>query len=524
MIRSHYLLVASLLAASLLVGCSSNNDDENMQDNGGGTPPPPAPVRGTLTQSPPTRLASLSTADLLGKLAGSDAVKEIVTLVGDPSCTVDVHSLQYNTVGGASEATVASAALMVPSGSSAECQGSRPILLYAHGTSTDRAYNIADLNNSENAEGLLIAATFAAHGYIVVAPNYAGYDTSTLPYHPYLNADQSSKDMIDALAAARSALPTSFVPGTTASDKLFITGYSQGGHVAMATHAAMQAAGSAVTASAPLSGPYALAAFGDALFYGQVNDNAPVVVTMTIVSYQHAYGNIYASTTDVFEAKYATGVDTLLPSTLPRSTLYDQGKLPRQQLFSSTPPSDTFAAYTPPTTPAAFASLFARGFGTDNLVTNAYRLAYLNDAQANPDGGFPTTTSGIPAAAPATGFRKALRANDLRNWTPTSPLLLCAGNADPTVFYLNTQLLQGYWASTGANPPVTILDIDSSKTDGDPYADLKTGFATFKDLIAAAAVAAGASDGGAQAVADAYHATLVAPFCLAAARSKFDSL
>ena len=26
---------------------------------------------------------------------------------------------------------------------------------------------------------------FAAQGYIVVAPNYAGYDISTLGYHPY---------------------------------------------------------------------------------------------------------------------------------------------------------------------------------------------------------------------------------------------------------------------------------------------------------------------------------------------------
>jgi hypothetical protein len=53
---------------------------------------------------------------------------------------------------------------------------------------------------------------FAAEGYIVVAPNYVGYDTSTLGYHPYLNADQQSKDMIDALTAARSALPTADAP------------------------------------------------------------------------------------------------------------------------------------------------------------------------------------------------------------------------------------------------------------------------------------------------------------------------
>ena len=164
---------------------------------------------------------------------------------------------------------------MVPNDSASQCQGARPIVLYAHGTNADRAFNIADLQTADNGEGLLMAAVFAAEGYIVVAPNYVGYDTSTLGYHPYLNGDQQSKDMIDALAAARSALPAANAPGTTDSGQLFVTGYSQGGYVAMATHRALQEAGQTVTASAPMSGPYALSAFGDAIFQGQVTGGAP---------------------------------------------------------------------------------------------------------------------------------------------------------------------------------------------------------------------------------------------------------
>ena len=114
---------------------------------------------------------------------------------------------------------------------------------------------MANIGDGANTEGVMLAALFASRGYIVVAPNYVGYGTSTLGYHPYLNADQQSKDMIDALAAARSALPVASESSTTASAKLFITGYSQGGYVAMATHRAMQAAGVAVTAAATLSGP-----------------------------------------------------------------------------------------------------------------------------------------------------------------------------------------------------------------------------------------------------------------------------
>src|SRR5205823_9505842 len=87
---------------------------------------------------------------------------------------------------------------------------------------------------------------------------------------------------------------------------------------------------------------------------------------------------------------------------------------------------------TPATTPANLAAVFALGLGPDNLVTNNYRLSYLRDAQANPDGGFPNTSTGLPAANPGITLRQALKTNDLRDWSPTSPVLLCAGNEDPT--------------------------------------------------------------------------------------------
>ena len=74
----------------------------------------------------------------------------------------------------------------MPSGSASGCQGPRPIVEYAHGTSPNKNYDIAQLSGSNaNSEGLILAAVFAAEGYIVVAPNYAGYDTSSLNYHPY---------------------------------------------------------------------------------------------------------------------------------------------------------------------------------------------------------------------------------------------------------------------------------------------------------------------------------------------------
>src|SRR5215813_5905763 len=178
--------------------------------------------------------------------------------------------------------TTASGALMVPTGGASNCVGTLPIVLYAHGTNPNKNFNIAQISTSDNGEGLILAAVFAAQGYIVVAPNYTGYDTSTLAYHPYLIASAQANDMMDALAAAKSALPVSTAKNVTSNGKVFVTGYSQGGYVAMATHAAMQAAATPPTASAPMSGPYALSAFGDAIFKGEVPGRAPLNMTFII--------------------------------------------------------------------------------------------------------------------------------------------------------------------------------------------------------------------------------------------------
>jgi hypothetical protein len=503
----------SFLAALLLAACGGGGGLGNS-DSG----IPAAPPRGTLLQNPLQLLSTLTASSLLLEL-NLAVNQQLLSLSGAPVCDILIYDISYETVGGANEATTASAALLIPTGFGANCTGARPMVLYAHGTTTDRAFNMANLQNTET---LSLAALFASKGYIVVAPNYAGYDTSTLPYHPYLIADQQSKDMIDALAAARTALPLASAALTKDNGQLFITGYSQGGYVAMATHRAMQAAGMNVTAAAPMSGPYSLAAFVDAVFYGEVNGGATVSSTLLLTAYQKAYGNIYANPTDVFEDQYATGIDSLLPSTTPRSQLYAQGKLPEFALFSSTPPDPAFAADTPPTTPANLAEVFALGFATGNLLKNSYRLSYLQDAQANPDGGFPSITTGVAAATPGLPWRQALQMNDLRNWVPTAPVLLCGGDVDPLVFWLNTELMQNYWASHApASASISVLDLESAASSNDPYADLKKDFAIQKALVAANAIAQGATDGGALAVAEAYHTILVAPFCFAAVKTFF---
>jgi hypothetical protein len=73
-----------------------------------------------------------------------------------------------------------------------------------------------------------------------------------------------------------------------------------------------------------------------------------------------------------------------------------------------------------------------------------------------------------------------------------------------------------------AGAALTVLDVDSAAASADPYATLKNAFAAAKAFVGASAVAGGATDGGANAVLQAYHAGLVPPACPSAVKSFFD--
>ena len=189
--------LSAALGAALLCACGSSSQTSAVS---------PSTAHGTLAVNPPFRIASLNAATFQAELGATSIGAQLLQIAGTPACGVDFYYVKFWTVGGAGETTESSGALMVPTGAAPACSGPRPIVLYAHGTNTDKTLNIADITNTSNTEGVLIAAMFAAQGYIVVAPNYAGYDISTLGYHPFLNAEQQSGEMIDILAAARTAL------------------------------------------------------------------------------------------------------------------------------------------------------------------------------------------------------------------------------------------------------------------------------------------------------------------------------
>jgi len=382
--------------------------------------------------------ASSADANTLFAIAGT--VAGTGAAVGDEPCQVKLHKMAYDTVGGAGEATTSSGAVMVPYGTNPACNGPRPVVLYAHGTSADRDFDfskiISDPSNGANGDGAIILAMYAAQGYIVVAPNYAGYSDSALSYHPFLDKVQQSTEMVDALSHFRTHAATI---GADASSKLFVSGLSAGGHVAMATHEALEARGETVTASLPISGPYAMLDFIDTLVAGYVNAGSTLFAPMYFTAAQKRE-NIYSDPSEIYSAMFADDAENSLPRPGGFVEAVVAGSLPQSALFN-------IDSKPTPVSPAPpLNAVNDAGYGNPFLVADSFRNAYLVDAATNGD-------------VPQNSLRVALQNDDLRtDWSPASPVFMCGSAVDLTVYYTNSIKMAAHLDS----PLVTNLELGST--------------------------------------------------------------
>ena len=532
----------SVWLASTLAACGSDNDSAT-------TPPAKTGVAslptGNLIKDPLTT-KNLTPIALTQLFSTTDP--DFSQVAATPKCGVRVEYMQYDTVDVKGNKTDATGAVFIPTGTDASCSGNRPIVLNAHGTATTKAYNFAEVGNANNEAGpaaTLLAALFAGQGYVVISPNYAGYDKSSLAYHPYLNAQQQSHEMADALKAGREVIRrTGSATNVADNGKLFVTGYSQGGYVTMATTRYLETLKEPVTAALPISGPYAMEAFGDVVFGGKVMLGATFFVPLMARNYQEQYGNIYAKPSDMFAPANADEIPSLLPSaSMTDMQLVLSGKLPASAMFQKAPTGNSTLDALSPSDPA-----FSFGFdATQYLVKTDYRLEYLADAQKNVDWAVPylqgyTNYNPVPATLPEHPLRKALKANDLRGYLPTMPVIMCGGNQDPMVFFdVNTSLMKTLWDTDTNKTSATklgIIDIDvtnratrqkpvyqtlgfdtvNNNSIQSQSEKMQAGFASKVQNIAANAAANGGNPS--QAVAMQYHG-LVTPYCMGVAQTLF---
>ena len=385
--NSFKLLSVAVAATLFLAGCGGSSE----------------PDRGSLIDTPAT-ITTLTAA----QIDASTAASGLQGLSGKAKCDVKVVTLNYNTIGPASEETNSSGVMLVPTGA---CTGAAALVAYAKGTDVQKPRTLA---NPQDSETFLLIAMYAVQGYAVVATDYLGFAKSNFGYHPYLHADSEASSVIDSIRAARNAAGT---VGANLSGKVMLTGYSQGGHSSMAAQRngeRDEAAELNIVAGAHLAGPYNLSG---SFKLTQAIAGYQFFVPYLVTSWQRVYGNVYTDVNAVFKAPYASWIENLLPSpTLTYTTLVTTGKLPG-----------------------------ANGETPNQARDALFQPAFIADVQTNNNNALYLTA----------------KKNDLLGWTPKAKVLLCGGAGDPTVPpAVHRDVMMADFTARGVTN-VTSVDVDA---------------------------------------------------------------
>jgi Secretory lipase len=382
--RSIVTSVATTLSLSLaLTGCGGGDPAE-------GPPPPDTDTRGVIVST--EEIKSYSREELAAILAQIGLPE-----IGEPTHGIHIHRILYRTPDVGGELTTTSGLLVVPDG-----EGPFPVLSDQHGTQVLKRLTITEPFTQTEMGG--VALLFGAQGWVVGGADYLGLGVSE-GLHPYYHAETEGSATLDFLTSVRQF---SEERGIELTDELFLAGYSQGAHVTMALHQAIDAEPASeweVVASAPMAGAYDLA---DVSFPAALTRPAPsssMYVTYALLAYDRVYG-IHESPADVLRAPYDALVGDLFDGS------HEIGEI--------------VAAL--PATPA-------------ELLQPSFVEGYLADEE-HP-------------------LRALFRANDVLDWTPGAPIRLFHGKADVDVPFENAERALEVLAARGAD--VELVNVGDDK-------------------------------------------------------------
>lgn len=307
-------------------------------------------------------------------------IKEFITPV---KYAVDVYEIIYKTRWHDGSEILASGFYYKPQ----KAQTELPTMVMNHGTQLKK-------DIEEKLGGLMVGCiAFSTDGYISLYPHYVGMGKGDKT-HLYQIAESEAFANIDMLRAAREL---NTILGVKTNGQLFITGYSQGGHAAMAAHKMIQEEYNTefqVTASAPMSGAYDMTGVqADVMFEKYFNQ---AYLPYLILSIQEQYnvweGDIY----DVFVEPYKSII---------KEKVNNEHKLKEVSKLLPEIPADML------------------------------RPDVVEEFKNNPD----------------FIFTKVLAKNNNYDWKPESPMMLCYCNADEQVSYKNAFVARDAMKANGAN-------------------------------------------------------------------------
>lgn len=245
----------------------------------------------------------VSQGDIMAKLAqemdaASYPLIDLFTFKKNPVQPVKIF---YNTIDGNGNSAVASGVVFLPAVPEVT---SVPVFSYLHGTLTRDADAPSGLAGIESIIGWIMAMD----GYIAVLPDYLGLgeDIPGMDHdlysgiHPYQHAETEASASVDMLKAAMQLCNST---NAKPNGDLYLAGYSQGAHAALATQIELQKnllPGLTLRKTVAGSGAYSLSYIQKKYLFEHPEYPSPSFLPYLLLGYQDVYGNLYGNLSQVF--------------------------------------------------------------------------------------------------------------------------------------------------------------------------------------------------------------------------------
>jgi len=337
---------------------------------------------------------------LLVVLSGCNRCKN--TKTENEHGNVRVHELTYQTPGVDGTMVTASGLLMIPP----EGNGPFPLISCQHGTIFNR--NVAPTCLESCAEAQAWMVEVAAKGYVVVMADYIGLGKAGVTPHPYFHSITEATSARDMIRAARVFCDST---GIVLNNKLFLVGYSQGGHVTAALQRLLEkehADEFKITASAIMAAPFDLTMLWDH-HVTSPNQISSAVTSLMFKTYFDIY-KFGISYSDFLQKPYDSLVPVLLDYTHPEDVVIRELKDPPVKIF---------------------------------------KAQFLTEVKK---GTHP--------------FATCLQVNEVYNWSPKSPTMLIFSRGDEVVPFAIENKAFARWKELGGNVDSTVLGQNFNHSDG----------------------------------------------------------
>ncbi|WP_372949561.1 T9SS type A sorting domain-containing protein [Mariniphaga sp.] len=225
---------------------------------------------------------------------------------------VQAVKIFYETIDGKGKTTVASGVVFLPA--VPEVAG-MPVFSYLHGTLTSDAETPSGLEGLESVIGWIMAMD----GYISVLPDYLGLGEEPpgmdpglySGIHPYQHAETEASASVDMLKAAMLFCNTNQLVNAKPNGDLYLAGYSQGAHAALATQNELQAnplPELTLRKTVAGSGAYSLSYIQKKYLFEHPAYPSPSFLPYLLLGYQQVYGNLYGNLSQVFVSPYNSDI------------------------------------------------------------------------------------------------------------------------------------------------------------------------------------------------------------------------